>query len=167
MQCVESLRAQAYFDHELDSPGAAEIEGHARHCGRCCRSLKDLEHVRTALRRELTYMSIPPALEARMARALNQETAFGITPVHRRGSRAWRPRPFWQGAFTGIGGMAIAASIAYFVMARPLRSLQLFGFICRHADKTHDGSILFATHSQRTSMVTYDRELKRPSPWRV
>jgi len=122
VQCVESLRAQAYFDHELDSPGAAEIEGHARHCGRCCRSLKDLEHVRTALRRELTYMSIPPALEARMARALNQETAFGITPVHRRGSRAWRPRPFWQGALTGIGGMAIAASIAYFVMARSLSS---------------------------------------------
>jgi anti-sigma factor RsiW len=122
VQCVESLRAQAYFDHELDSPGAAEIEGHARHCARCCRSLKDLEQVRIALRRELPYLGIPPALKARIARELKRESTFGVAPVHRRRSGAWRPQPFSQGTFTGIGGMAIGASIVCLVLAQPLSS---------------------------------------------
>jgi anti-sigma factor RsiW len=63
MQCAEFLRAQAYFDRELDSPGAAEIERHALHCGRCCRSLEDLKQVRAALRLELAYRNVPVALQ--------------------------------------------------------------------------------------------------------
>jgi anti-sigma factor RsiW len=122
MQCAESLRAQAYFDCELDSPGAAEIERHALHCGRCCRALQDLQHVRTALRWKLTYMRAPPALHTRIARALNQESTSKITPSHRRDLAAWRPWPFWQGAFTGIGGVAMAASLAFLVVAHPLSS---------------------------------------------
>jgi len=55
MQCAESLRAQAYFDRELYSPGAAEIERHVQHCGKCCMLLLDLKQLRTALRQELTY----------------------------------------------------------------------------------------------------------------
>jgi anti-sigma factor RsiW len=122
VQCAERQRAQAYFDCELDSLGAAEIERHAQHCLTCCLLLDDLRQVRTALRRELPYMSVPPALRARIAGALNQESTFAITPVHRREWRAWRARPFWQGAFTGIGGTAIAASLAFFLVAQPLSS---------------------------------------------
>jgi anti-sigma factor RsiW len=122
MQCAEYLRTQAYFDRELDSLGATEIERHAQHCGKCCMWLGDLKHVRTALRRELSYARVAPALQAKIARALNQKSTFRVTPVHRRHLRAWRPRPFWQGAFTGIGGTAIAASFAFLVVAQPLSS---------------------------------------------
>ena len=118
MQCAESLRAQAYFDRELDSPGAAEIERHALHCARCCRSLEDLKQVRAALRRELAYRNVPAALQARIARALNHPSVE-LTPVHRRKLRNWQPWPFWQGAFTGIGSTAIAASLAFFAVSQP------------------------------------------------
>jgi anti-sigma factor RsiW len=118
MQCAESLRAQAYFDRELDSPRAAEIERHALHCGRCCRSLEDLKQVRAALRRELAYRNVPAALQARIARALNHPSVE-LTPVHRRKLRNWQPWPFWQGAFTGIGSTAIAASLAFFAVSQP------------------------------------------------
>jgi anti-sigma factor RsiW len=122
MQCAESVRAQAYFDRELDSPGAADIERHAEHCGKCCKLLENLKQVRRALRRELTYMSIPAAMKVRVLRALNQESRFGITPVHRRDLRAWCARPFWQGAFAGIGGVALAAILTYLVEVQPLGS---------------------------------------------
>lgn len=122
MQCAESVRAQAYFDRELYSPGAADIERHARHCGKCCQLLEDLKQMRCALRRELTYMSIPAAMKFRVIRVLNQESRFGITPVDRRDFRAWCARPFWHGAFAGIGGIALAASLTFLVVALPLGS---------------------------------------------
>jgi anti-sigma factor RsiW len=122
MQCAESVRAQAHFDRELDSPTAADIERHAQHCSKCSRLLEDLKQMRSALRRELTYMSIPAAVKARVIRALNQESRFGITPVHRRDFRAWCARPFWRGAFAGIGGVALAASLTFLVVAQPLGS---------------------------------------------
>jgi anti-sigma factor RsiW len=118
MQCAEFLRAQAYFDRELDSPGAAEIERHALHCGRCCRSLEGLKQVRAALRRELAYRNVPVALQARIAQALNH-LSIEFTPVHRRKLRNWQPWLFWQGAFTGIGSTAIATSLAFLAVSQP------------------------------------------------
>jgi anti-sigma factor RsiW len=35
---------------------------------------------------------------------------------------AWRARPFWLGAFAGIGGVALAASLTFLVAAQPLGS---------------------------------------------
>jgi anti-sigma factor RsiW len=122
MQCAESARAQAYFDRELYSPGAADIERHARHCGKCCKLLEDLQQIRRALRQELTYTSIPAAMKARVVGALNRESGLGITPVHPRALRASCTRPFWRGAFAGIGGMALAASLTFLVVALPLGS---------------------------------------------
>jgi anti-sigma factor RsiW len=122
MQCAESVRAQAYFDRELDSPGAADMERHAQHCGKCCKLLEDLKQMRRALRRELLFMSIPAAMKVRVIRALNQESGFGITPVHRRDLRAWCARPFWHGAIAGIGGVVLAASLTFLVTAQPLGS---------------------------------------------
>jgi anti-sigma factor RsiW len=120
MRCVESLRVQAYFDRELDSLGAADIERHTEHCAKCRVLLQDLKQVRTALQQELAYSTAPLALRARIARALDQESSGRIAPARRRELRSWRPRPFWQGAFTGIGGTAIAASFAFFLVASPL-----------------------------------------------
>jgi len=117
MQCAESLRVQAYFDGELDALSAAEVERHSEVCAECRALLQDLDHVRTALRQDLTYASAPPELRARVMRALDEESTVGSP--RRVGERltSWRPRPFWKGAFTGIGGTAIAAGIAFFVLA--------------------------------------------------
>ena len=117
MQCAESLRVQAYFDGELDALSAAEVERHSEVCAECRALLQDLDHVRTALRQDLTYASAPPELRARVMRALDEESTVGRP--RREGARLtnWRPRPFWKGAFSGIGGTAIAAGIAFFVLA--------------------------------------------------
>jgi anti-sigma factor RsiW len=122
VQCAETFRAQAYFDRELASPGAADIERHAQHCAKCCRLLEDLEQMRCVLRQELHYMSIPASLKVRIVGALTQEAASTIEPAHLRDQGAWRARSFWQGAFTGIGGMALAASLAFLRVAQPLSS---------------------------------------------
>ncbi len=70
------------------------------------RRSKDLEQVRTALRRELTYERAPPQLRARIISALDRESAVGaLRPTEPR-ARAWRARPFWMGAAGGFGGAA-------------------------------------------------------------
>jgi anti-sigma factor RsiW len=126
MRCAESLRVQAYFDGELDAPGAAEIERHVEHCAECSLLLQDLKQVRTALRQELTYEKAPDALRARIARALDQEAIAAPIPEHRfdsspgRSSIPRHPRTFWHGAFAGVGGTAIAASLAFFLWTPPL-----------------------------------------------
>jgi anti-sigma factor RsiW len=75
MRCAERLRAQAYFDDELDSVSTANIERHRIHCAQCNALLDDLEQVRTALRQDVAYASTPRALRARVMRALNREGA--------------------------------------------------------------------------------------------
>jgi anti-sigma factor RsiW len=117
MQCAESLRVQAYFDGELDALSAAEVERHSEVCAECRALLQDLDRVRTALRQDLTYASAPPELRTRVMRALDEEST--VASPRRDGARvtSWRPRPFWKGAFSGIGGTAIAAGIAFFVLA--------------------------------------------------
>ena len=74
MQCAESLRVQAYFDGELDALSAAEVERHSEVCAECRALLQDLDHVRTALRQDLTYASAPPELRTRVMRALDEES---------------------------------------------------------------------------------------------
>jgi anti-sigma factor RsiW len=116
MQCAESLRVQAYFDGELDALSAAQIERHAAACAECRAFLKYLEHTRTALRQDLNYASAPSALRARIMRSLDQETAIKSPRIDGKRLRSWRPQPFWRGAFSGIGGTAIAAGIAFFLL---------------------------------------------------
>jgi anti-sigma factor (TIGR02949 family) len=122
MQCAESLRVQAYFDGEVDALAAAEIERHAEGCSECRALLEDLKQVRTALRKDLTYRSAPLALRARISRSLDQEGA-----VARR-----RPGPFWKGAFSGIGGTALAAGLAFFLLAPPLTNQLLDVLVSAH-----------------------------------
>jgi anti-sigma factor RsiW len=122
MQCAESLRVQAYFDGELDAPAAAEIERHSEGCSACRTLLEDLKQVRAALREELTYRSAPAALRARISRSLDKEGA---------GAQR-RPGPFWRGAFSGIGGTALAAGLAFFLLAPPLTSPLLDDLVSAH-----------------------------------
>ena len=126
MRCAESLRVQAYFDAEVDAVSAADIERHVEHGAECRALLRDLEQVRTVLRRDSAYAVTPPLLRAKIMQALDhaldQENAAGTstgTPVAQRTervSRTWRMRPFWVGALGGAGGMAIAAICAFLLL---------------------------------------------------
>jgi anti-sigma factor RsiW len=120
MQCAESLRVQACFDDELDVLSAAAIGRHCETCAGCVSLLRDLEQVRAALRHDLTYEGAPLALRARIMHSLDQERA--VKSLRSRGEllKSWLPRPFWQGAFSGFGGTALAAGIAFFLLAPPL-----------------------------------------------
>ena len=117
MRCAEWLRTQACFDDELDSMSTANMERHRMHCAECNTLHDDLDQVRTALRQDMAYPSTPPALRARVMRALNREDAAKRPCGHAVRFRNWLSRPFWQGALRGIGGTAIAAGIAFFLLA--------------------------------------------------
>ena len=122
MQCAESLRVQAYFDGEVDAISAADIERHVANCGECRALLDDLEQVRTALRKDLGVERAPPELRARIALALDQESAAEVprpvvpNPPLASGPRARRVPSFWAGAFGGVGATALAAGLAMFVL---------------------------------------------------
>lgn len=118
MQCAESLRIQAYFDSEVDAVSAAAIERHLEHCAECRALLADLQQVRSVLRRDVNYARTPPLLRAKLMRALDQETE-----ARRRKDpklSVWRAASFWVGAAGGIGGTAIAATVAILLLAPPL-----------------------------------------------
>jgi anti-sigma factor RsiW len=120
VRCAESLRVQAYFDTEVDAVSAADIERHIEHCAECRALLQDLEQVRSVLRRDAAYACTPPALRAKIMRALDQENSRPSPRV--AGSR--RIRPFWVGALGGVGGTAIAATLALFLLVpRPTNPL--------------------------------------------
>jgi anti-sigma factor (TIGR02949 family) len=132
VQCAESLRVQAYFDREVDAVSAAEIERHVEHCNECRELLQDLEKVRSALRSGISYVAAPPALRAQILQTLDQDTeaaadeAATIASPRQsrpaRPSRLFRARGFRIGAFSGIGGTAIAAAIAFFLVLPSLVS---------------------------------------------
>jgi anti-sigma factor RsiW len=132
MRCAESLRVQAYFDGELHVLSAADIEEHSDFCAECRTLREDLERVRTALRRELSYVSTPPALRARVMRALDQEGTVQRPRLNAEQLTSRRPLPFWKGAFSGIGGTAIAASVAFFLLAPPFTNPLLDDLVSAH-----------------------------------
>jgi len=130
--CAESLRVQAYFDGEIDAVSAADIERHAEHCAECRALLQDLEQTRTAIRRDLTLDRAPPELRARIMRALDQETAVKTPRPSGWGRSTWRTRSFWVGALGGIGGAAVAATLAVFLLSPSLTTPLLDDLVTAH-----------------------------------
>jgi anti-sigma factor RsiW len=116
VQCAESLRVQAYFDGEVDALSAAEIERHVEHCTACRELLQDLDKVRVALRSGISYAAAPLALRTQILQALDRESDAPRQP------RIFRGRAFRMGALSGIGGTAIAAAIAFFLVLPSLVS---------------------------------------------
>jgi anti-sigma factor RsiW len=136
MPCAEAnRRLPAYFDGELDALAAADMEGHLAGCAGCRASLEELTELRAALRRELNFRPTPPELKARIAAALDRESAQGRESAQVHGTS--RPaddaadarvlpftprqavrgaRPFWAGTFAGVGAAALAASLAFFLL---------------------------------------------------
>jgi anti-sigma factor (TIGR02949 family) len=115
------MRVQAYFDGEADASSASDIERHIEGCADCRALLDDLEKLRAGLRQELTYETAPAALRARVMRALDAQQPT-----------KWRLQPFWKGAFSGVGGTALAASIAFLLLAPPLANPLLEDLVSAH-----------------------------------
>jgi anti-sigma factor RsiW len=111
MPCPEALRVQAYFDAEVDAVAAADIERHIEGCDECRELLADLEHARSALRRDLTDFRASPALRARISKALDEESAARTAERRPSGRARWRAPPFWMGAMSGVGASAVAAAM--------------------------------------------------------
>jgi anti-sigma factor (TIGR02949 family) len=133
MPCAESnARVQAYFDGELDAVAAAEVEQHIERCTECRALLTDLEQMRTALRRDVTYERTPSALRARIVRALDAENAGGKPHASAPRIPMWRVRPFWAGAAGGVGGAALAAGIAFLAFTLPAGNTLLDGLVSAH-----------------------------------
>jgi anti-sigma factor RsiW len=146
MQCAEAMRVQAYFDAEVDALSAADIERHIEHCAECRALLNDLEQVRGVLRRDLGFARTPPALRAKIMQALDEEgaaeketPAAKPTPLPQaprsigRAPAYPRRRPNWLGALGGgIGGMAIAAACAFFLVVPRLTNPLLAELVNAH-----------------------------------
>jgi anti-sigma factor RsiW len=132
VQCAEALRVQAFFDNELDAISSADIERHVEHCSECRALLQDLEQVRVALRRDLAYERAAPMLRTRVLQALDDESRAAPAPsnVHRLTPKP--KRSFWVGAFSGVGGMAVAAALALFVIVPSFTSPLLDGLVSAH-----------------------------------
>lgn len=132
MLCAETLRVQAYFDGELDALSAADIERHREVCAACRALVQEYAQVRSALRQDRSYTTAPPALRARIRRALNDEGPIKSTRLTGQRRMSWRPTPFWTGAFTAIGATAMAAGAAFFLLAPPLTNPITDGLVSAH-----------------------------------
>jgi anti-sigma factor RsiW len=141
--CAESLRVQAYFDAEVDAVTAVDIERHIEQCPECRALLQDLEQVRTVLRRDSAYVRTPAALRAKVMLALDEESAAEPSAAagtalpkdlrpRERAVQGRRLRSFWAGAFGGVGGTAIAATLAFFLLAPRLTNPLLDELVSAH-----------------------------------
>jgi anti-sigma factor RsiW len=118
MACPEALRAQTYFDGELDASAAAGIERHIEGCGECTALLRSLEAVRGAMRHQTLYHRASPKLESRVTDALNREIGnrWSLEGLILHGKQ------FWSGAASGALATALAASLAFLVLMPPVSS---------------------------------------------
>jgi len=117
MTCAENLRVQAYFDGEVDSVAAMEIERHIGQCTECTRLIQHLERTRTAMQQALPYDQAPSHLRERILHALDQETALETPALNKAARPAWAIRPFWIGVLGGTAGTAIAATLLFFLLS--------------------------------------------------
>ncbi len=149
MNCPEALRSQAYFDGELDAIAAAEVERHAETCADCRALLEDLGQLRTAIRSDLSEVQTPPTLRARIERALDREAAAENPRPIRPVAATWRKRPFWLGAFSGIGGTAMAAALAFFLLSPTLNNTLLDDIVAAHVRSLMPAHLIDVVSSDR------------------
>jgi anti-sigma factor (TIGR02949 family) len=130
MACAECKRVAEYFDGEVDAATAAQIEQHLQTCVECQGELAALAEVRSLLRGPAVRVAVPGELRGRIVAALDREP--DLSPSGRRPPAS--SRPFWFGVFSGIGGSAVAAALAFLFLI-PLLTNPLPGELV--ADHTH------------------------------
>lgn len=120
MACPDALQLQAYADGEVDALASLEIERHLEQCAECRTVHLDLLRLRTALRRDLPHLQAPPGLRSEILRTLDKEDAGGKAQPRRTERNSWRTPSFWLGAFSGLGSAAVAAALAFLLIAPPV-----------------------------------------------
>ena len=146
MDCAEALRVQAYFDGELDAADAAAAAQHLGGCARCQAMLADLAQARAALR-SAPDIRAPAALRARVSALLDADEERSAASV----TRAGRSRPFWLGAFAGLGVSSLVAALIVFVMLPAATSPFVDGILSAHLRSlTPDHLIAVVASEQHT-----------------
>jgi anti-sigma factor RsiW len=141
MPCAESLQVQAYVDGEVDALAAAAVERHMEQCAECRALHQELLRLRNALRDELPYTQTPPALRARIMRDLDQESA-PASRARQRTHGIWRTRSFWLGAVSGLGSAAVAAALAFVMIASPFKSAMIDELLGAHVSSLMSSHLL-------------------------
>lgn len=136
MTCPELPRTEAYFDREVDALAAADLEGHIGTCAECQTLFQDLDITRKSLRARQPHTA-PPELRARILLALDEEeTQDSPVAIDSRQPvkqpRVWQSRPFWLGACGGMGGTAVAALLAFFLIVPVLNHGVLDDLVAAH-----------------------------------
>jgi anti-sigma factor RsiW len=166
MPCPELLRSQAYFDDQVDALAATDIERHLADCAECTALRRDLEGLRMDIRSEVPPLVAPPALRARILRTLDDEDRAAGRPPTPHFAR-WRAASFWSGAAGGVGATALAAAMAFFLIAPPvtnpllddlanaqMRSLMPGHLIDVESTDKHTVKPWFAGHADASPVVT-------------
>ena len=151
MQCAEALRAQAYFDAQLDATGAHEVEQHLAHCAECRELLNDLKELRSALRHNVSLERAPDDLRGRVLEMLDQEYELSARAPKRP---VWRLPVFWGGAFSGLAGAAVMAAFAYFLLLPASGDALVRDLVKAHVNSLHSGHLI--------SVVSTDRHTVKP-----
>jgi anti-sigma factor RsiW len=110
--------------------------------------------MRTGLRRDLPYERAPPELRGRIMLALDQESAANPPKPDGRPRTARRTRTFWMGAAAGVGGTALAAAVAFFLIAPPPANALL--------DELVDAHVRSLTPAHLIDVVSTDKHTVKP-----
>ena len=154
MTCAEALRVQAYFDGELDPGEAASVGKHLPRCAACRALLAELGETRAALR-GVPALGAPAALRTRVLDALDEEAASvpgagatAFAPTKRIRGSALRTRPFWFGAFAGLGVAAIAAAMFAFVLLPMSVGPMVEGLLSAHLESLRPQRLVSVVSSE-------------------
>ena len=144
MSCNEALRVHAYCDGELDAAAAAEVERHLETCPDCADLLKDIEQTRAALRQDAPYYRANDELRERIGDALDGEEGKRRPRVP-----AWTASSFLTGAVGGSGVTALAAVVAFFLLAQPAPNLLVADLTNAHLRSMMSDHVIDVVSSDR------------------
>jgi anti-sigma factor RsiW len=151
VQCAEALRAQAYFDSQLDATAAHELEQHLTRCAECRNWLNDAKELRDLLRRGVSVHRAPASLRGRILEMLDKEEGRRARALERL---VLRLSAFWTGAFSGLAAAAVAVACVYFLILPASTDVLVAELTKAHLRSLQAGHLI--------SVVSTDRHTVKP-----